>query len=142
MYKNIVIAVDLSKEYSWQHISSVAFNLATAFKSQLHFVNIVPGIGVSIIEDYLPVEWMNNQIDQNSKKIENLIDVYIPSEIKVKTYVGQGIISDEIIKYVNAVESDLILLPAIWPDMEENIIGPNGLKIIKSSTVSVFIVRG
>ena len=141
MYKNIIIPVDLSEESSWKYLLPVALSFVSAFKSKLHFVNIIPDLGISIIEDYLPHHWVSNQKEQNTQKLDDLIERYIPIEIKVTTHIGRGSVYDEVINYANSVQAELIIASAIGEDRQEYTLGHNAAKLVKFSKASVLVVR-
>ena len=141
MYKNIVVPIDLADSSSCKLTLPVALNFVNAFDSQLHLINIIPDVGISILEEYLPKQWMANQKTKHETQLDQLITKYVPSEIKIKRFVGRGHVYDEIINYANEVRADLLIVPAIRPQIRDYMLGPNVSKIVRHAKMSVLVVR-
>ena len=120
MYKNIVIPIDLSEKYSWKSVVPRVLSLVTAFGAKLHLVHVIPDYGLQMVEDYLPSNWFNDQLQKSKDHIKALIDKYIPEEIEVTTHICKGAVYDEVIQYSANVSADLIVVSAVSP--EQNII--------------------
>ena len=141
MYKNIVIPVDISDVQSIRSVLPIVLNFVNAYGAKLHFVHIVPDFGMKMIEDYLPKHWVRDQTAKCNAQIKELIDKYVPNEIKVDLYVGRGAVYDEVIQYSNKVEADLIVVSAVRPQLKDYMLGPNASKIVRHAGISVLVVR-
>ena len=141
MYKTIVVPIDLSDVSSAKLTIPVALNFVNAFSAKLHLINIIPDIGISMLAEYLPKQWMENQKDKHVTQLDKLIVQYIPVDIKVEKFVGRGHIYDEIINYANNVNADLLIVPSIRPQLKDYMLGPNVSKIVRHAKISVLVVR-
>ena len=141
MYKTIVVPIDLSDVSSAKLTIPVALNFVNAFSAKLHLINIIPDIGISMLAEYLPKQWMENQKDKHVTQLDKLIVQYIPVDIKGEKFVGRGHIYDEIINYANNVNADLLIVPSIRPQLKDYMLGPNVSKIVRHAKISVLVVR-
>ncbi len=141
MYKTIVVPIDLSDTSSHKLTLPTALNFVNAFGTQLHLINIIPDVGISMLEEYLPKQWMSNQKEKHRSQLNQLVAQYIPVDIKVDTFIGRGHIYDEIINYADRVNADLLIVPSIRPQLKDYMLGPNVSKIVRHSKISVLVVR-
>jgi universal stress protein F len=142
MFKNIVIPVDLSdKQQSIKIVLSTAINFVNAFGCKLHLVHIMPDFGMRAVEDYLPRNWMKDQQGKYNSLFNDLIQKYIPAEVEVDFSIGRGAIYDEVIRYSEQVNADLIMLSAVRPQFKDYMLGPNTSKIVRHSSISVMVIR-
>jgi universal stress protein F len=141
MFNNIVIPVDLADKGSFKMIFSAATNFINAFKAQIHFVHIIPNLGMKMVEDYLPRNWKISQENKYNSQLKDLIAKYIPDDIQTESYIGRGAIYDQVINYSERIKADLIIISAIRPELKDYMLGPNASKIVRHSAISVLVVR-
>lgn len=140
-YQNIVVPVDLGDKKSIELILPTALGFVNAFKSQLHFIYIIPDYGSKMVEDYLPKSWFKDQKAKYQNQVQELINKYIPVEIKVNLHISRGAVYDEVINYSNQIDADLILISAVRPQLKDYMLGPNTSKIVRHAKISVLVVR-
>lgn len=140
MYKNIVLPIDLSTS-CWKIALPIALNFVHTFGSQLHLVKIIPDIGISILEEYLPKKWIRNQQANHAKQLDQIVEQYIPAEIKVQKFVGRGHVYTEIMNYANNVGADLLIVPTSRPQLQDYMLETAVSKIVRNAKTSVLIVR-
>ena len=119
MYKTIVVPIDLGDSVSSRLTLPVALNFVNAFGAKLHLINIIPDVGISMLEEYLPKQWMNNQKSHHALQLDQLVEQYVPIDIKVEKFIGRGHVYDEIINYANSVNADLFIVPSIRPELQD-----------------------
>lgn len=141
MYKTIVVPIDLSDALSSRLTLPVALNFVNAFGAKLHLINIIPDVGISMLEEYLPKQWMKNQKSHHATQLDQLIEQYVPVDIHVEKFIGRGHVYDEIINYANSVNADLFIVPSIRPELQDYMLGTNVSKIVRHSKISVLVVR-
>jgi len=141
MYNTIIVPVDLSDTYALKLVIPVALNFVNCFGSELHLINIIPDIGISMLEEFLPTQWIGNQKGKHLEQLNKLVEQYIPMDMKVKQFVGRGHVYDEIINYSNSVKANLLIVPAIRPQLQDYMLGPNVSKIVRHAKISVLVVR-
>ena len=59
----------------------------------------------------------------------------------VDYYIGRGAVYDEVIKYSENENADLIIISAVRPQLRDYMLGPNASKIVRPSSISVMVVR-
>ncbi|MCF8494472.1 MAG: universal stress protein [Rickettsiaceae bacterium] len=141
MFKNIIIPIDLSDKQSLRAVFPPALNFVNAFGSKLHLIYIMPDFGMKMIEDYLPRHWMSDQKQKYTKQFDEIVDKYIPKGADVDYYIGRGAVYDEVIKYSENENADLIIISAVRPQLRDYMLGPNASKIVRHSSISVMVVR-
>jgi len=141
MYKTIVVPIDLGDSVSSRLTLPVALNFVNAFGAKLHLINIIPDVGISMLEEYLPKQWMNNQKSHHALQLDQLVEQYVPIDIKVEKFIGRGHVYDEIINYANSVNADLFIVPSIRPELQDYMLGTNVSKIVRHAKISVLVVR-
>jgi universal stress protein F len=141
MYKNIVVPIDLSDSFSWKSAFPVALSFVRIFGAELHLIHIIPDLGISMFEEYIPHTWISAQKEKYSTQLDRLIAQHVPNEIKVKKFIGRGPVYDGIINYAESVKADLLIVPAIRPQLQDYMLGSNVSKIVRHAKISVLVVR-
>ena len=141
MFKNIIIPVDLSDKQSLKSVFPPVVKFINAFGSSIHLVHIMPDFGMKIIENYLPRHWMYDQKKKYNKIFDEIVEKYLSKEFQIFYHIGRGAVYDEIIKYSENVDGDLIVISAVRPELRDYMLGPNAAKIVRHSSVSVMVVR-
>jgi len=141
MYKTIVVPIDLSDVSSTKLTIPASLSFVNAFGAHLHLINIIPDVGISMLEEFLPKQWMENQRAKHAQQLDQLVEQYIPVDIKIEKFVGRGHVYDEIINYANKVNADLLIVPSIRPQLKDYMLGPNVSKIVRHAKISVLVVR-
>ena len=141
MFKNIIIPVDLADKQSLKAVFPPALNFVNAFGSKLHLIYIMPDFGMKMIEDYLPRHWMSDQKQKYTNQFDEIVEKYVPKGVDVSYYIGRGAVYDEVIKYSESENADLIIISAVRPQLRDYMLGPNASKIVRHSSISVMVVR-
>ncbi|MGC0372241.1 MAG: hypothetical protein DGJ47_000950 [Rickettsiaceae bacterium] len=141
MFKNIIIPVDLSDKNSLKAVFPPVLNFVNAFNSKIHLVHIMPDFGMKMVEDYLPKHWMSEQKAKYKKLFDDIVDKYVPQGVEIVHHIGRGAIYDEVIKYSEGVDADLIVISAVRPQLRDYMLGPNASKIVRHSSISVMVIR-
>lgn len=141
MFKNIIIPVDLADKQSLKAILPSVLNFVNAFNSKIHLIHIMPDFGMKMVEDYLPKHWMSEQKTRYNKLFEEIVEKYVPSGVDITCHIGRGAIYDEVIKYSEAINADLIMISAVRPQLRDYMLGPNASKIVRHSSISVLVIR-
>ena len=65
----------------------------------------------------------------------------MPTDVDITCHIGRGAIYDEVIKYSEAINADLIMISAVRPQLRDYMLGPNASKIVRHSSISVLVIR-
>lgn len=141
MFKNIIIPVDLADKQSLKAILPSVLNFVNAFNSKIHLIHIMPDFGMKMVEDYLPKHWMSEQKTRYNKIFDEIVEKYVPNDVDITCHIGRGAIYDEVIKYSEQINADLIMISAVRPQLRDYMLGPNASKIVRHSSVSVLVIR-
>jgi universal stress protein F len=141
MFSKIVIPIDLTERFPWTMVVPVAMNFVNSFGSELHFVHVIPDYGISMVQDYLPKHWFRDQGSKCTALIETKFKKYLPSDVKPVFHICHGSVYDEVLNYIDKNKAELIILPAIRPELGDYMLGPNASKIARHAKVSVMLVR-
>ncbi|KAF8818964.1 universal stress protein UspA [Rickettsia endosymbiont of Cardiosporidium cionae] len=143
MFKNIVVPIDLLDNCSRsQSVMSSALKMVSDFHSKIHIINVIPNFGIQMLEDYLPRNWIREQKNVSLKKLKNIVNNSIyDNSVEVEYYVSRGVIYDEVIRYSEQVNADLIMVLAIRPQLGNYMLGSNASKIVRHSSISVLVIR-
>lgn len=141
MYKNIIVPVDISDEQSFCSVIPVVVNIATLCNATIHFLYIIPDFGLRLIEDYLPKHWFQDQTKKYEVQMKKLVNKYIQRDINSEFCIGRGTIYDEVIRYADKNDADLVIISAVGQQLSDYMLGSNASKIVRHSTTSVLVVR-
>jgi nucleotide-binding universal stress UspA family protein len=141
MYKNILFPVDVTEPSSWQASLRVALEYARQFKATLHFLTVVPDLGMSIVAQYFPSNAESKMIEETTKALHAFTEAHVPAEIPHRHIVAKGAVYQGIIDTADQIEADLILMEAHRPELKDYLLGPNAAKVVRHSNRSVLVVR-
>ncbi len=141
MFKHILLAVDLQHDDSWDKALPVAIEHAKAFGSTLHIMTVVPNFGSSIVSSFFPIDHEEQVMKGANKALHDFVDQHIPDDIKVQHIIGHGSAYEEILRVSEEIKSDVIIMGAHRPRMEDYLLGPNAARVVRHAKCSVLVVR-
>jgi nucleotide-binding universal stress UspA family protein len=141
MYKDILLAVDLNDESSWQKALPVATKLCQTGGGNLHVLTVLPDFGMSVVGQYFPDGYEKDVSEKIMAVLKNFVKENVPDDVSVRHIVGEGSVYEVIIRIADEIEADLIVTAAGRPDLKEYLLGPNAARVARHSDVSVLIVR-
>lgn len=142
MYKNILFPVDVTEDSSWKVALPVALEYARAFQSTLHFLTVVPDLGMKIVSQYFPANVETRMVEEVTKALHAFTENHVPADIPHKHIVAKGAVYQGIIDAAEEINVDLILMAAHRPELKDYLLGPNAAKVVRHSNKSVLVVRG
>lgn len=140
MYKNILVAIDLSEESSWRKALPVAVELVKAFGAQLHVTTVVRDIEAIWKTQYFPMGY-EMMIKDAERRLAMLVYENVPHELRPQSTVGHGGIYAEILRIARELGADLIVMASHRPEMKDYLIGANAAKVVRHAACSVLFVR-
>lgn len=147
--KNILLAVDLAHESSWQPALPLAIEFARNHAGKLHLMTVVPEVtaaGLPVAEDFgekIPsLDEYNAQVKKAVVRgLENLAQNEIPDDVTSETHVSSGSVIQEILNTAQTVKADVIVVSAYRPSLRSFLLGPIAERVARHADCSVFIVR-
>ncbi|MGI9380179.1 MAG: universal stress protein [Methyloligellaceae bacterium] len=141
MFKSILVPIDIGHESSWSKVVPVATQLAKSDSAELHFINVVPDFGMSIVGSFFPKGHEEKMIAQAKDELAKIVSGLSLEGIDVHLHVAHGSIYEEVLSAAEKLKSDLIIVTAHRPELSDYLIGPNAARIVRHANQSVFVVR-
>lgn len=141
MYKEILLAIDLEDESSWQKALPTAVELCRASGARLHALTVVPELGPSIVSGYFPEDYEARMIADAGKRLSDLLEAELPKGVKARPTVAQGTVYKIIIDTAEGIGADLINMASHRPERSDYLLGPNAAGVVRHSHKSVLVVR-
>jgi nucleotide-binding universal stress UspA family protein len=142
MFKNILLAVDLSDPNSQQKALDVAVQQAKSSGTTLHIITVVPDFGMSMVGSFFPKGYEAKALEAANAKLHEYVSENVPEGIPVQHIVGHGSIYEEILHYASEVKADLIVIASHRPKLQDYLLGPNAARVVRHAKMSVMVVRG
>ncbi|MEQ9811437.1 MAG: universal stress protein [Azospirillaceae bacterium] len=141
MYKDILLAIDLTDESSWKKALPIAVEHARAFGTRLHVMTVVPDYGMSIVGQYFPKDHEKRMLDETNERLHAFVKERVPDDIRVQHIVGHGSVYSEILRVADELEADLIVMASHRPELKDYLLGPNAARVMRHASQSVLVVR-
>ena len=141
MFKCILVPIDVDQPNSWSQAIPVAVELSKLHTAELHFINVVPEFGMSIVGSFFPEGHERKMIDKAKDNLSKIISDQSLDAVSFKLHVAHGTIYEKIIAAADAVKADLIVMTAHRPELSDYLLGPNAARIVRHAKQSVFVVR-
>ncbi len=85
MYKNVLIAIDVTQESSWHHALPVAIAQARASSAPLHVVAVAPGSPPQL--PFLPADYGQKMLSHAKERLQAVLQDQIPEDIHCQQHV-------------------------------------------------------
>ncbi|WP_424833592.1 universal stress protein [Ruegeria sp.] len=143
MIRSVLCAVDAGKPETDAEVLRQAARMADLDGAQLDVVTVLPDYGESFVGSFFEPEHHEHAIENAHKALEQLGDSVLGAErnAKVRHVVATGTAYQEILHTAESAGSDLIVIGAHRPDLKDYLLGPNAARVVRHSTVSVYVVR-
>ncbi len=141
MYKNILLAIDLTDDSSWRKALPTAVGYCQGSGARLHLLTVVPDFGMTIVGQFFPENFAEQAIGQARRELGDLSDRHGPPDVEVERHVAPGTIYTEILDAAARIDADLVVVTAHRPQLKDYLIGPNASRVVRHSTRSVLVVR-
>jgi nucleotide-binding universal stress UspA family protein len=141
MFDNIFVPIDLEDGEFSERVLEAALALRKGAETRLHILTVVPGFGMTIVAQYFPKDYEEKSRASTAERLQAFIAKTVPSDVKTDLIIATGSIYEEILKAAKKTGSDLIVMGAHRPGLEEFLLGPNAAKVVRHAGCSVFVVR-
>jgi len=141
MFKDILLAVDLSEPGSWQRALPAALELCKASSAVLHVITVLPAIGPQV-SPYFPADANRKMLETGAGELRKFVTPHVPAGIKVQDIVAQGTIYKEILAAAEKVGADLVVMASHKPGITDYLLGANAAHVVRHCPRSVLVVRG
>lgn len=141
MYKDILIPVDLGEEASWRKALPFAVEMARMFSAHLHVMTVVPDSGFHYVSQFFPAGYETRMIEETNETLHAFVRENVPEGIPVQHIVAHGSIYREIVKAVEEIGADAVIMASHTPGLSDVVIGPNAERVLHHVKCSVFVIR-
>jgi nucleotide-binding universal stress UspA family protein len=140
MFKNVLIAIDLSEPGSWARSLPVALQICKDWSARLHVVTVAAEVNVQVAS-FFPEDANARLLEQTAADLHNWIGEHVPGGIEVHQIVGQGSVHREIIAAAEKANADLIVMASHKPATRDYLLGANAAHVVRHAACSVMVVR-
>lgn len=141
MYKNILLAVDLGDEGSWDKALPEALNLVNATNGVLHVITVIPDYGMTIVGSFFPQDYEQKALAATTDKLHAFTAAHIPSDVKVQHIICHGKPAEEILKAAKEGGSDIVVIGSKQPGFDHSFFGSVASRVVAHAHCSVLVVR-
>ncbi|TLP56828.1 universal stress protein [Parasedimentitalea maritima] len=143
MSKSILCAVDLGNAETDNRVLVQAAKLAEQDGAQLDVVTVLPDFGESWVSGFFEEHHHEKAVKETSILLREVCEQAVGAErnAKIRHLVATGTAYQEILKTAKTAKSDLIVIGAHKPDLQDYLLGPNAARVVRHSSCSVFVVR-
>jgi nucleotide-binding universal stress UspA family protein len=142
MYRDILLAVDLTESEAQSRAANAAVDLARNYGARLHVMTVVPDFGLPLVSGYFPRDYEKDALSAADKALHVFVGKIAPDLAEVKHIVAPGTIYKEILTYAERTRCDLIVMSSHRPELSDYLLGPNAARVVRHAKVSVLVVRG
>lgn len=142
MYKQILVPVDLNDQGFSDKAVEAAVWYATHSNAQLHLLNVLPGMHMSMVASYFPKDAaikMKQDVEEQLKKfaLDN-----IPDNVLYSVNVTEGQPASTILEYADKVGADLIVMPSHKRSrLDKALLGSVTNKVVQKSHINVLVIK-
>ncbi|WP_421726093.1 universal stress protein [Bauldia sp.] len=141
MFKNVLLAIDLSHRDTQTKAIEVARNIARTWGARLHVLTVVPEIASVMVATYFPLDFEDKARQDATAELRAFVDKAIGSDVEVESIVAYGKVYTEIIHYADETGCDLIVMASHRPELKDYLLGPNAARVVRHASQSVLVVR-
>ncbi|MFA0070475.1 universal stress protein, partial [Vibrio breoganii] len=80
--------------------------------AEIHILNVLPGIHMSMVASYFPKDAANQMKLDVKNQLKEFADKYIDDEVVYKVHVAEGKTYTTILDYAEKLGADLIVMPS------------------------------
>lgn len=143
MSKTVLAAVDISDQAQDAAVLQTAGEMAQLMGAQLDVVTVVPDYGMSVVGSFFEASHHDAAIEAAKVALDTFVSETLGGAVnaKVRHVVATGKAYQEILRTAEADSSDLIVIGAHAPDLEDFLLGPNAARVVRHAKCSVYVVR-
>lgn len=141
MYADVLLAIDLDENETWERALPAAVAMARLKPGRLHVLTVLPDIGSSWVDQYFPKDYEKTISDKAMERLHAFVEEQVPPDVRVQHMLGQGKIYDAILYMAHRCKADLIVVGAHRPDLSDYLLGPNAARVVRHAQCSVLVVR-
>ncbi|WP_261816563.1 universal stress protein [Vibrio gallicus] len=142
MYKQILVPVDLNEQGFSDKALKAAVWHAKQSNAQLHLLNVLPGIHMSMVATYFPQDAVKQMKKDVEKQLRAFADNFIDPELVYHVHIAEGKPYTTIIDYSEKLGTDLIVMPSHKRSkIDKVVLGSVASKVVENSHINVLVIK-
>ncbi|MDC0611787.1 universal stress protein [Vibrio sp.] len=142
MYKHILVPVDLNEQGFADKAVQIAVWHAKHSNAELHLLNVLPGIHMSMVSTYFPKDAAAKMKQDVKVQLKEFAEKNIDEDIIYKTYVAEGKPYSTILDYAEKLGADLIIMPSHKRSkIDKVMLGSVATKVVQNSPINVMVIK-
>ncbi len=141
MFKEILLPISISDPVTWEKPLEAAVYLAQNCGARLHVMSVVPSFDYPSVESFFPVDFEKKAHAQVSKELKAFVAKHIPEGIAAQTIVAVGSVYEQILKTVEEIPCDLIVMTRKGGPRRHFLLGGNTEKVVHHSGTAVLVLE-
>ncbi|KAA1252889.1 universal stress protein [Vibrio cholerae] len=141
MYKHILVPVDLNEQGFADKAVQLAVWHAKHSNAEIHLLNVLPGIHMSMVATYFPKDARADENDVRAQ-LKAFAEKYIAEEVVYKLHIAEGKPYATILDYAERLGADLIVMPSHKRSrIDKVMLGSVASKVVENSPINVMVVK-
>lgn len=142
MYRQILVPVDLNDKGFSDKAVELAVWHAKNSNAEIHLLNVLPGIHMSMVASYFPKDAANQMKQDVKRQLKEFADKYIDDEVIYKVHVAEGKAYSTILDHAEKLGADLIVMPSHKRSkIDKVVLGSVASKVVQNSPINVLVVK-
>ena len=142
MYKQILVPVDLNDKGFADKAVALALWHAKQSNAQIHLLNVLPGIHLSMVASYFPKDAVAKMKADVKEQLQAFAAKHIKQEACYNIHIAEGRPYTTILEFAQKLEADLIIMPSHKRSkMDKVVLGSVASKVVENSPVNVLVVK-
>ncbi|UTT85681.1 universal stress protein [Vibrio pelagius] len=142
MYRQILVPVDLNDKGFSDKAVELAVWHAKHSNAEIHLLNVLPGIHMSMVASYFPKDAANQMKQDVKRQLQEFADKYIDDEVIYKVHVAEGKTYSTILDHAEKLGADLIVMPSHKRSkIDKVVLGSVASKVVQNSPINVLVVK-
>ena len=141
MYRNVLLAIDMTYEDSWSHAVPPAVETCRHDGATLHVMMVVPDFGMSIVGSFFPAGYEKEALEKAREHLHAFCKEHVPGDIEVKVHVGHGRPYEQILAVARDLPADLIVMGAAQKSLLRRLFsGDETEPVLRQSKIPVLVI--
>jgi len=141
MFKDILLPINVSDPVTWETPLETAIYLARSCGARLHVMTVVPSFDYPTVESFFPVGFEEKARAKMGEELHAFVAEHVPKEISSHSIIAVGSVYEEILKTVEKVKCDLIIMTRKGGPRRHFMLGGNTEKVIHHSRTAVLVLE-
>ena len=141
MFKDILLPINISDPVTWEKPLETAIYLARSCGARLHVMTVVPSFDYPTVESFFPVGYEEKAQAKMGEELRAFVAEHVPEDVRSQKIVAVGSVYEQILKTVEKVKCDLIIMTRKGGPRRHFILGGNTEKVIHHSGTAVLVLE-